>query len=91
MIESEELKVYSEDHLLYGHVVQKHTLSAVEQIKDKIRDEGNRGTQGFFYAIIPKNGNSKKDGVNVVEIKINTKKIQPIDGWWKTFVCYNSF
>ena len=88
MIESEELKVYSEDHLLYGHVVQKHTLSAVEQIKDKIRDEGNRGTQGFFYAIIPKNGNSKKDGVNVVEIKINTKKIQPIEGWWKTFICY---
>lgn len=75
------LKVYSEDHLLYGHIIEKHTPSEAKQIKDKVKKEGNRKVNGFFYAILPVNGIKKKDGINVVEIKINTKKIQPIEGW----------
>ena len=63
------------------HIIQKHTPSEVEEIEDKIKKEGNRKIKAFFYAIVPKKGKKKKDGVNVVEMKINTKKIQPMECW----------
>ena len=75
------LKVYSEDHMLCGEIIQRYTASDAAQIKDKIRKEGNKARKGFFYAILPKDGESMKDGVNVVEVKINTEKIQPIEKW----------
>ena len=79
---AEGLKVYTEDYLLYGHIVKEYTPSEVEEIKDKIRNEGYKGGKGFFYTIVPKDGKTKmEDGRNVVEIKINTSQIQPIDGW----------
>lgn len=81
MIDSGGLKVSSEDHLLYGNIIEKCKLSKLKDIKDKIRNQGNRGIKGFFYATIPKNGKTMVDGVNVVEIKINTEKIQPMEGW----------
>ena len=81
LIESETLKVYSEDYLLYGNIIREHTPSEATEIKNKIEKEGDRRNKGFFYAIVPKNGKTKKNGVKVVEIKINTKKIQPIEGW----------
>ena len=81
MIDSDGLKVYSEDHLLYGHIIKTFTPSGVDEMKQKIKKEGNKRIKAFFYAIIPKDGTKKKDGVQVVEIKINTKKIQPIEGW----------
>ena len=78
--EVEELNVYTEDYLLCGHIVQKNT-SDVDGIINKIRKEGHKGDNGFFYAIIPKDGKTKMDGENVVEIKINTSQIQPIECW----------
>ena len=50
-----------------------------KEIEVKIKEEGNKGRKCFFYASIPKGGQKKKNGVNVVEIKINTNQIQPID------------
>ena len=86
MIESntkkENLKLYNEDHSLYGTVNEAYTMTAfVKAIKDKVRDEGVKKSHGFFYAIIPKDGETKKNGVNVVEVKINTKRMQPVEGW----------
>ena len=81
IIESERLKVYSEDHLLYGHIIEKYSPAEAKEIKIKIKEEGNNSEKGFFYAIVPPNGQKKKDGANVFEIKINTKKIQPIECW----------
>ena len=81
MIESDGIKVYSQDYMLCGHIIQKHSPVEVEEFEAKIVKEGNRNINGFFYATIPKNGKKKKNGVNVVEIKINTKKIQPMEGW----------
>ena len=81
MMESDRLKVYSEDHLLYGNIIQKHTPREAEEIIDKIRKEGDRRNKGFFYAILPKDWSTKKDKVKVVKIKINTKKIQPMECW----------
>ena len=52
-----------------------------KEIEVKIKEEGNKGRKCFFYAIIPKGGQKKKKGVNIVEIKINTNQIQPIDAW----------
>lgn len=77
----ERLKVYSEDYLLYGDILQKYTPKEVKYLKDKIKKEGQKAIQGFFYAIVPKDGVTKKDGFHVVEIKINTSQIQPIEGW----------
>ena len=78
----EKLKVYNEDHSLYGTVNEAYTLTAsVKEIKNKVRNEGFKKIHGFFYAIIPKDGETKKNGVDVVEVKINTKKIQPVEGW----------
>ena len=81
MIESDTLKVYSEDYLLYGNIIQEFTPSQAKEIKEKIEQQRDRRNKGFFYSIMPKNGKTKKNGVKVVEIKINTKKIQPIEGW----------
>ena len=81
MIEADRLKVYSEDHLLQGHIIEKYSLSEAKEIKVKIKENGSNSDKGFFYAIVPLNGQKKMDGVNVVEIKINSKKIQPIDSW----------
>ena len=81
MIEVDKLKVYSENHLLHGLIIEKYSSSEAKEIKVKIHEEGNNGDKGFFYAIVPMNGQKKKDGINVVEIKINTKKIQPIECW----------
>ena len=85
MIESkgklEFLKVHNEDHLLYGYVIQEYSPSQAKEIKVKIKEEGNKARKCFYYAIIPKDGQKKKNGVNVVEIKINTSKIQPVEGW----------
>ena len=81
MIEADRLKVYSEDHFLQGHIIEKYSLSEAKEIKVKIKENGSNSDKGFFYAIVPLNGQKKMDGVNVVEIKINSKKIQPIDSW----------
>ena len=85
MLESEDhlekLKLYSEDHLLYGHIIEKYSPAEAKEIKTKIKEAGKKAGIGFFYAIIPKDGQMNKDGVNVVEIKINTKKIQPVECW----------
>ena len=75
------LKVSTEDYLLFGHIVQEHSLAEVKDIKDKIQKEGHKGVKGFFYAMIPKDGRKKFHGRNVVEIQINTSQIQPIEGW----------
>ena len=77
----EGLKVYNEDYLLYGDIIQEYSPMEVKEIKDKIKIEGLKGRTGFFYAIIPKDGVTKKDGVNVVEVKINTSQIQPVERW----------
>jgi len=77
----EFLKVYSEDHLIYGHIIQEYTPSLSKELKTKIKKEGNKSKNCFFYAIIPKDGQKQKNGVNVVEMKINMSKIQPIEGW----------
>lgn len=78
---TEGLKVYNEDYLLYGDILQKYNPSEVKELKDKIKKEGHKAARGFFYAIITKDGVTKKDGVHVVEVKINTSQIQPIEGW----------
>ena len=75
------MKVHNEDHLLYGHIIQEYTPSHATEIKAKIKKEGNKGGKCFFYAIIPKDERKKRNGVNVVEIKINVNNIQPIEGW----------
>ena len=75
------LKVSTEDYLLCGHIVQEHSLAEVEDIRDKIQKEGHKGVKGFFYAMIPNEGRKKFHGRNVVEIKINTCQIQPIESW----------
>ena len=80
----EKLKVTNEDSSLHGTIIEGFTASALmKEIKDKVRDEGVKKSHGFFYAIIPipKDGVTKKNGVNVVEVKINTKKMQPVEGW----------
>ena len=77
----ERLKVYNEDYLLYGDILQKYTPKEVKQLKEKIKKDGHKEIKGFFYAIVPKDGVTKKDGVHVVEMKINTSQIQPIEGW----------
>ena len=78
----EKLKVTNEDSSLHGTIIDAFTSPAsVKEIKDKVRDEGVKKRLGFFYATIPKDGETKKNGVNVVEVKINTSKIQPIEGW----------
>ena len=78
----EKLKVTNEDSSLHGTIIEGFTSSALmKEIKDKVRDEGVKKSHGFFYAIIPKDGVTKKNGVNVVEVKINTKKMQPVEGW----------
>ena len=81
MIEADRLQVYSEDHLLQVHIIEKYSFSEAKEIKVKIKENGSNSDKGFFYAIVPLNGQKKMDGVNVVEIKINSKKIQPIDNW----------
>ena len=53
----------------------------MREIKVKIAEDGVNRSFFFFYAIIPMNGELKNDGVDVVEIKINTCKIQPVEGW----------
>ena len=75
------LMVFTEDNSIWGNIVEELCLSEVEEIKKKIRIEGHKGAKGFFYAIIPKDGKTKVDGKNVVEIKINSSQIQPIEGW----------
>ena len=82
-VEVEKLKVHTEDYLLCGDLVEfeKNKSSEIEIIKDIIEKEGHKGGYGFFYAIIPKDGKTELDGENVVEIKINTCQIQPIECW----------
>ena len=80
-LESDGLKVSSEDNLLYGDVVQDLTPSAAEKVRNKIMKEGDKAGHGFFYAIIPKDGATKKNGEYVIEIKINTSRLQPVEGW----------
>ena len=66
--------------MLCGHILQDHSPSEVEDVKDKVKKEGHKGGKAFFYAIIPKDGKTEV-GMMVVEIKINTCQIQPIKGW----------
>ena len=76
--ELDELKVCSQDYMLYGYILHS---SELEGLKDIIKRKGHKGVKGFFYAIIPKNGKTKVNRTNVVEIKINTSQIQPIEAW----------
>ena len=75
------LKVSSEDYSLHGHILQEFTPRDEEELKNKIEKEGIKAGKGFFYAILPRDGKKKKGGLNVVEIKINTNQIQPIESW----------
>ena len=75
------LKVSSEDYSLHGYIIQKFTPRDEEELKNKIEKEGTKAGKGFFYAILPKDGKRKKGEWNVVEIKINTENIQPIESW----------
>ena len=81
VFELEGLKVHNEDFILCGHIIEKYSPSDVRELEVKIKEEGFNAYKGFFYAIIPSNGQKKMDGVNVVEIKINTKTMQPVEGW----------
>ena len=75
------LKVSTEDYSLHGHILQEFTSRDEEELKNKIEKEGTKAGKGFFYAILPRDGKKKKGGLNVVEIKINTNQIQPIESW----------
>ena len=75
------LKVSSEDYSLHGHILQEFTSRDEEELKNKIEKEGIKAGKGFFYAILPRDGKREKGGLNVVEIKINTENIQPIESW----------
>ena len=75
-------KLINEDSSLHWTIIDAFTSpAAVIEIKDKVREESAKRIPGFFYAIIPKDGVTKKNCVNVVEVKINTKKMQPVEGW----------
>ena len=75
------LKVSTEDYSLCGHIVQEYSQSEVQDLEDKVKKDGDKGVKVFFYAIVPKDGKTKMDGRNVVEIKINICQVQPIESW----------
>ena len=78
--DDDQIRVHNEDASLYGQVIEEYTPAEAKEIKEKIKEEGKDG-DGFFYAIVPKDGEKRKDGVNVVEMKINIQKMQPIEAW----------
>ena len=53
----------------------------MREIKVKIAEDGVNRSFCFFYANIPMNRELKNDGADIVEIKINTSKIPPVEGW----------
>ena len=80
--ENDELAVSTEDNELSGGMmIQRFTSASVKEIKQKIKKEGVNGTKGFFYAILPKDGKTKRNGMSVVELKINISKMQAIEVW----------
>jgi len=82
MTDDDDVKVYNEDCSICGRIIEKYSPTEVNVLKEKIKKEELKDGYGlFFYATIPKNEEKKKDRVNVVEIKINIQKVQPIEGW----------
>ena len=77
----EGLSVQNEDKLLYGSVIEDHNPTLSQELARKIKDEGVNGTKGYFYAILPKNGKTRKGDENVIEVKINTNKMLPVENW----------
>jgi len=77
----EVVNVENEDKLLYGEVIDYLSPSVNEELISKIKKEGANGTKGYFYAILPKDGKTRKGNKNVIEVKINTKEMLPVENW----------
>lgn len=75
--------VQTEDYMLTGYVVVQEGMptTKVDELREKLKKEGLVGNTGYFYAFIPKQGFTKEDGADVIEIKINIPEILPVEVW----------
>jgi len=78
----EGLRFSDEDGLLHCHVILESCPDSCKELFDKIKKEGAYGRKGYFYALIPKDGVTERDGwKKVIEIKVNTARILPVEMW----------
>ena len=71
-----------EDGLLNCHVILEYSPDSCKELSDKIKNEGAYGRKGYFYAIIPRDGVTERNGwKKVIEIKVNTAQILPVETW----------
>ena len=77
------LLVQTEDYLLTGYVMVQDEMptTTVNELGEKIKKKGLEGNTGYFYAFIPKQGLTREDGADVIEIKINIPEILPVEVW----------
>ena len=54
---------------------------AVHCKKMKIKKEEVNGIKGYFMPSFPRMPKTKKNGLNVVEVKINISRMQPGEVW----------
>ena len=83
----EGLSVQNEDRLLCGSVMEDHNNSTLcQELANKIKKEGVNGTKGYFYAMLPKKGKTEIETSEggkrlVIEVKINTNEMLPVENW----------
>ena len=74
--------VQNEDKRLYGEIIGSISSEVEAELIEKIRLEGaSNGQKGYFYAILTQNGQTKRGGCDVIELKINTSQMLPPPKW----------
>jgi len=81
------LQVYNQEMSLYGSLEKEGNESVFTDLTRQIKNNGFMGAKGYFYALYDtkekektkKSADEMRD--NVVEIKINTAKILPVEIW----------
>ena len=74
--------VKNQDKRLYGEIIESIPSEVEAELIEKIRLEGaSNGQKGYFYAILAQNGQTKRAGCDVIELKINTSQMLPPPTW----------
>merc|ERR1712126_77710 len=76
-LKAARLKIYSEDHLLYGYIIEKDSVSEVKEIKDRIKNEEIRAEMDSFMRLFRRMERRRKTKLMLLKLRLTRRRFNP--------------
>ena len=76
-----DLAIYSKDRKIVGMIELGKNEEVHRQLVSRTISEGCDGNKAFFYSTFSGEKSRKRDGREIITIKINTARVLPVETW----------